>query len=293
VLAALLTAGHEIGAMRRRPESEPALAALGATPVHADFGDPASLRRAVSGCDAIINLATHMPRLDWHAMLPGAWKENDFIRKTGSANLARAAIDAGVAVFIQESFAPAYPDRGDAWIDETVDLAPARYNRSIGDAERAALGFAAAGRRAVILRFGAFYGPDAEQVADLVGSVRKGWAPLPSRPDAFISPVSHDDAAAAVAAALGAEPGVYNVVDDEPLPRSDFYGGLARELAVPPPKIPPAWLASLMGSVGPLLARSQRVSNRKLKMASDWTPAYPSMREGWPATLREMGLAVS
>jgi len=149
----------------------------------------------VAGHDAVINLATHMPRLDWHAVLPGAWAENNRIRTIGSANLARAAAEAGVDIFIQESFAPAYPDCGDKWIDESVPLALARYNRSIADAERAALGFAERRPRGVVLRFGAFYGPDAEQVFDLIGYLRKGWAPLPSRPEAFISPLSHDDAA--------------------------------------------------------------------------------------------------
>jgi hypothetical protein len=37
--------------------------------------------------------------------------------------------------------------------------------------------------------------------------------------------------------------------------------------------------------LGKLLARSQRISNRKLREAVSWRPRYPSVREGWPATL--------
>src|SRR5262249_48191860 len=66
--------------------------------------------------------------------------------------------------------------------------------------------------RGIILRFGAFYGPDALQVEDMVRFVRKGWVPLPGRPESFISPVAHDDAASAVVAVLEAESGFYNVV---------------------------------------------------------------------------------
>jgi hypothetical protein len=48
-----------------------------------------------------------------------------------------AALSVGVKVFVQESFAPAYPDGGDRWIDETRTLAPAAYNRSVMNAEAA------------------------------------------------------------------------------------------------------------------------------------------------------------
>lgn len=40
--------------------------------------------------------------------LPGAWRENDRIRKDGSRILADAAIACGVPGFIQESFALMY-----------------------------------------------------------------------------------------------------------------------------------------------------------------------------------------
>jgi 2-alkyl-3-oxoalkanoate reductase len=39
----------------------------------------------------------------------------------------------------------------------------------------------------------------------------------------------------------------------------------------------------LFGSLGEMLARSVRVSNRKLREECAWVPKYPSMREGWRA----------
>jgi nucleoside-diphosphate-sugar epimerase len=285
----LLARGHQVAAMARSPANAEAIARLGGEPVRVELFGEIALSRAMTGCDAAINLATHIPDSSLAALRPGAWAENDRIRKLGSETLARAATAAGVGVLIQESFAPVYPDRGAAWIDETAPLQPARYNRTVADAERAAHGFSARGGRGIVLRFGAFYGPDAWQVAELIRFIRKGWVPLPARPESFISPVSHDDAASAVAAALAAEAGTYNVVDDRPLPRREFYDLLAAELDVPPPKLPPFWLAPAMGSLVRLLGRSQRISNRKLREATGWAPLYPSVREGWPATLREMG----
>ena len=60
--------------------------------------------------------------------LPWAWRENDRLRRVASATLVDAAISVGVMRFVQESFAPVYPDCGDRWIDETERIAPVRYN---------------------------------------------------------------------------------------------------------------------------------------------------------------------
>jgi nucleoside-diphosphate-sugar epimerase len=102
-------------------------------------------------------------------------------------------------------------------------------------------------------------------------------------PDAFVSSVSHDDAAKAAAAALTIPAGAYNVADDEPVTRRDYSASLARALGLPEPKPFPWWAKPLMGSLGELLSRSERISNRKLKAASNWTPRYRSVREGWPS----------
>src|SRR5262245_39960540 len=112
----LLAAGHEVSALVRSPDRAARLAAVGAKPVLADLFDPSGLRAAVSGHEIVINLATHMPPLDWRAMLPGAWAENDRIRSVGSANLVDAALAARARILIQESFALAYIDFGDSWI---------------------------------------------------------------------------------------------------------------------------------------------------------------------------------
>jgi nucleoside-diphosphate-sugar epimerase len=256
--------------------------------VPVDLFDPHELRQALAGQDAVINLATHIPAMGLRMLLPSAWRENDRLRREAAARLAEAARAAGVRRFIQESFAPAYPDCGERWIGEGVPLAPVRYNRSLVHAEQAALRFTASGGCGVVLRFGAFYGADATQTRALVASLRKGWAPLPGHPEAFVSSLSHDDAAGAVLAALAASAGVYNVVDNEPLRRRDYFDSLAAVLGVRPPRIPPPWTRHLLGSLGRLLARSQRISNRKLRRNCGWAPRYSSAREGWRATLAEL-----
>lgn len=287
VVPILVGTGHDVTAIGRNPEKRAMLERMGAEPVDVDVFAADAIRRAIRGHDAVINLATHMPPSTTRMLLPGAWRENDRIRRTASGILADAATTAGAGWFIQESFAPVYEDGGDQWIDERWPIRPAKYNRTVIDAERSAARFSGRGGTGVVLRFAFLYGPDAFHVRDLIKVVRRGWAPL-FGPDGFTSSVTHDDAATAVVAALGVGPGTYNVADDVPLRRREWIDTLAGALGLRPPKFLPQWLSRVGGSTIELLSRSQRISNRKLRDEAGWGPQYPSVREGWPAVLQEM-----
>ena len=286
----LIAAGHEVTAVGRNPEKRRQLERAGAAPVALDLLSRDDALGAVAGHDAVVNLATHIPP-GMQTLLPWLWRENDRIRQVGSAILTDAARAGGVRRFIQESFAPIYPDRGDRWIDESTPLEPMRFNRSVLDAERSAERFRAAGGTGIVLRFGAFYGSDADHVLDLIKMIRRRWAAMPGPAESFISSVSHDDAASAVVATLDAPAGTYNVIDDEPVTHRDYVGALAAALGAPAPRLPPAWAAQFFGPVGQLLARSRRISTRSLRQATGWQPKYPSVREGWRAVVAELNAA--
>jgi nucleoside-diphosphate-sugar epimerase len=287
----LCRAGHEVTAVGRSPLARKELAHHGAAAVAVDLFDSHAVNRAVAGHDAVINLATHIPHSSVQMFLPWSWRENDRIRRVASRVLVEACIATNIPRFVQESFAPVYPDRGNQWIDETTPIEPVRFNRTVAAAEAAADRVAQSGRIAVVLRFGAFYGPDALQTVELMNWVKRGWAPLPGPADAYMSSVSHDDAATAVVSALTLPSGIYNVVDDEPVTHQAFVESLADVLGVASPKLPPPWATVLFGSLGEILARSLRISNRKLRSASHWTPKYSNVRQGWPAVVAHIGAA--
>jgi 2-alkyl-3-oxoalkanoate reductase len=113
-----------------------------------------------------------------------------------------------------------------------------------------------------VLRFGGFYGHDAFQTTEMIKYIRKGWALLPGSPRAYISSLAHDDAATA-AAALTLPAGTYNAVDDDPMTHRAFVDSLAEALGVRAPKLLPAWITSLFGSLGALASHSLRISNDK------------------------------
>ena len=94
-------------------------------------------------------------------MSRSSWRENDRIRTEGVANLVEAARRNGISRLVRESFALTYPDRADAWIDEQTPIDPAAYSKTVSDAERSVADFCAQGYTGVVLRFAAFYGPDA------------------------------------------------------------------------------------------------------------------------------------
>lgn len=275
----LIQRGHHVTALGRTPEGRAALSAMGAEAVVFDIFDGEAAARAMAGHDTVINLATHIPGSAIRMMFPWSWRENDRVRRDGSSTLVDAALAAGVTRFVQESFAPVYEDAGDRWIDERWPTRPAPYNRTVLAAEASARRFTSAGGTGVVLRFAGFYGPD-PFLRDMLGIVRRGLAPLPGAADAYWSSASHGDAATATVASLDIPAGIYNVCDDEPLMRRAWADALADAAGLPRPKLMPAWMLAMGGKSMALLARSQRMSNARLKSASGWRPRWPSARDG-------------
>jgi 2-alkyl-3-oxoalkanoate reductase len=123
----------------------------------------------------------------------------------------------------------------------------------------------------------------------MVDDLRRRRFPLVGEGTGVWSFVHIDDAAAATAAAVerGA-PGVYNIVDDDPAPVSDWLPALAAAVGAPPPRRVPAWLARpLAGEHGVVLMTEVRgASNAKARRELGWHPAHRSWREGFRTALR-------
>jgi nucleoside-diphosphate-sugar epimerase len=287
VVPALVKAGYEVTAATRSETGAAQLRSMGVESALMDLMDASSVRRAMGKPDLVVNLTTRVPGSTTAMIFPWAWRGNDRVRRTGSANLATAARLAGADCVVQESYAPVYADHGDEWIDERWTVAPARYNRTVLDAEASAAQFTKFGGRGIVLRFANFYGPDSFVTRDMIQSVKRGFSPLLGPPDAYYSSVSHDDAAAAVVEALHLPAGTYNVSDDEPITRAEWLESLAKALGVKPPHMLPHWITMLGGATTQLWSRSQRVSNRKLRELSEWRPAVGCVRDAWPGLLEQ------
>lgn len=283
----LIEAGHEVTGIARSDEKAAALHAQGATPARVGLFDPGALKEAVAGHDVVVNLATHIPSLS-RAALPGAWSENDRIRSEASRNLVDAALATGATRYIQEAISFMYADGGSEWLDEDTPLDLPPLGGSMVDAESHAARFTESGGVGVVLRFGQFYAPEAAHTVAMARMARRRLAPSLGPGDGYVTAIHADDAAAAVVAALAALAGVYNVTDDDPVTRKEFGELVAAAFGKKPPRHIPTAVAKAGGSKASYLMRSHRVSNKRFKDATGWSPRYPSVREGWPVVAAAM-----
>jgi UDP-glucose 4-epimerase len=266
----LLGAGYGVTGVTRSVGGRERLERLGARAVVVDVFDEAALRRAFEGAHAVVNLLTHIPSVDRMADR-FAWEENDRLRTEASAAIARAARAAGVRRLVQESIAFVYADGADAWLEEDARVVGGGVTTSALTAERNARElFDGDG---VVLRFGLFMGCDSGFTRAALQAARRGASTAVGAPGAYRPMLWLDDAAAAIAAALRAPAATYNVADSDPPTNAEIDAALAAAVGV-------GALRPRARQDGPL-ARSQRVSSRRLRDASGWAPRMRAGTEIW------------
>jgi nucleoside-diphosphate-sugar epimerase len=270
----LLAAGHRVAGVTRSVCGGRLLEDIGARPIAADVFDQAAMTTAFAGADAVVNLLTHIPAADRMAT-PGAWDENDRLRREASAVIARAAQAAGARRLVQESLAFVYADGGDAWLDEDAPVVGGGSTSTALTAEANAAELFEGD--SVVLRFGLFIGPDSSLTLANVEDARAGISPSVGRRDAYRPTLWLDDAATAVGAALGAPAGTYNVADDDPPTRGEIDAALAAGVGRDP--LRPA-VEELPPELEPV-ARSQRLSSLRLREAAGWAPQVRGGTDGW------------
>lgn len=277
----LVADGHDVtGVYRSDPERE-WLDGVGARPAKVDLFNPSAVQQAMAGIDTVIHFATSIPPQSAMSKR-SSWVMNDRLRSTATRYLVDAAIRNDVDRFIQQSIAFVYADGGDDWLDESATIEPVwEVLNSALDAEREVRRFRSADRTGVVLRLARLYGPGAAS-HDYIESVRSRSLPVIGKGANYVSSIHVADAATALAAAITAPDGVYNIGDDTPMRSGESLRALAGALSAPEPRRIPGWLASLaLRGAARMLTVSHRVKNEAFKLATGWKPAYPSAAEGW------------
>lgn len=238
--------------------------------IEGDVLDAAACVRAATGCDAVLHLATAIPR----GPKPD-WSMNDRIRMEGTANLLTAARSVDARHYVQQSVVFLYKDGGETWLDEESPIDAPPFLRSAVQME--AMVRESADLEWTILRGGLFYGTGTGTTERLLENVRRGEAVVGPTGDRYVSLIHPRDMASAVVAAVEKAPGgsIYNVVDDEPVRHSDLVRFLADQLDAPAPRVMSESSAGW----------SLRVSNARLRHALGWEPGFPTFREGFRAIL--------
>jgi nucleoside-diphosphate-sugar epimerase len=286
----LVARGHQVTATTRDPDKLGSLEQLGADPVVMDGLDAVSVGEAVATArpDAIVHQMTaisekvdlkHMDR--WFAV-------TNRLRTEGTDHLLAAAEATGVPHVVAQSYASWNGVRQGGWVKseeeplDTYEGTPAEtVMAAVRHVENAVVNAGGAA-----LRFGWLYGPGATD--SLVEPVRKRQFPIVGGGTGHTSWLHLDDAASATVLAVEHKAyGVFNIVDDEPAPVSEWLPYVAELAGAKPPMRMPTWLARpLAGKVAvALMTEGRGFSNAKAKRELGWELRHPSWRQGFEAEL--------
>ncbi|MFF5029442.1 NAD-dependent epimerase/dehydratase family protein [Streptomyces collinus] len=290
----LVARGHQVTATTTSAARLGLVRRLGATGVVMDGLDAESVAEAVAAArpDAVVHQMTaismaHAGKPD--IKHPDRWfAKTNRLRREGTDHLLAAAAATGVPHVVAQGYASWNGIREGGPVkteEDPLDLlegtAAQAGLETLRYAEDAVLRAGGA-----VLRYGAFYGPGA--IDDQVELVRKRQYPLVGRGTGYSSWVHLDDAAGATVLAVERKArGVFNVVDDEPAPASEWLPWLAVCAGAKRPRRVPVWLARLLAGdqAVVMMTEGRGFSNAKAKRELGWEPRHPSWRQGFEEEL--------
>jgi nucleoside-diphosphate-sugar epimerase len=288
----LIQSGHTVVGTTRTPSKAGLLRDLGAEPVVLDGVDLDAVIAAVAAAepDAIVHEMTALSGPFDMRRFAKTFEVTNRLRTEGTDNLVAAARAAGVEKIVAQSYAgwPLARTGGPVKTeDDPFDPDPPKQLRSTMAAIRH-LEKAVRADGGVVLRYGGFYGPLTGMApgAEQWEAVRKRQFPLVGDGGGIWSFAHIDDVAGGTLAALERyTPGeVYNITDDEPAPVREWLPVLAEAMGAKPPRRLPRWVGRLFGEHILVMNTTVRgASNAKAKQALDWTPKWPTWREGFAA----------
>jgi 2-alkyl-3-oxoalkanoate reductase len=283
----LVAAGHEVTATTRTPGKVAQLREAGAKPVVVDGLDREAVIAAVgaAGPEVIVHQMTALAGVRSLRRPDQAGAATNDLRTRGTDNLLAAAARAGTRRVIAQGNSSVYERSGGPVKseDDPLDSRPfPSAARSLAAIKHVDKTVPLEAPEAIVLRYGAFYGPGASEV--LVDAVRRRQLPVIGGGTGIWSFIEITDAAAATLAAVDrGAPGAYNVVDGDPAPVAEWLPYLAKVAGAKPPLRMPAGLERLLAGalVVTQMTSWRGASNEKARNALGWEPRYPSWREGF------------
>jgi nucleoside-diphosphate-sugar epimerase len=284
----LVAAGHEVTATTRTPGKAGQLRAAGATPAVVDGLDRAAVLAAVRAAapEVIVHQMTALADMRSLRNTDRVFAVTNELRTRGTDNLLAAAAEAGTRRVIAQSYTGWTNERSGGPVkteDDPFDsrLVPSAV-RTLAAIKHVEATVPLQVPEGIVLRYGSFYGPGASQI--LLDVLRKRMLPVIGGGTGIWSFIEITDAAAAtIAAVAGGAPGIYNVVDSDPAPVTDWLPYLARVAGAKPPLHVPVWLGRLLAGefVVTQMTTARGSSNEKARKGLGWEPRYASWREGF------------
>ena len=285
----LVARGHHVTATTTTEARLGLLEGFGAEALVMDGLDAQAVGEAVAAAkpDVVVNQMTALSAA--HSGKPDLRHPERFfattnrLRSEGNDHLLAAAEAAGATHFVAQGHASMNGEHAGGWVKTEEDpLWVNEGTKAIAGMEQAVV--AAGG---AVLRDGGFYGPGATD--DQVEMIRKRRYPLVGAGSGYVSWIHLDDAASATVLAVEQQArGVFNIVDDEPAPVSEWLPYLAAVVGAKPPRRVPRWLARLLAGemAVSMVTEGRGFSNAKAKRELGWQLRYPSWRQGFEEAFR-------
>src|SRR3984885_7468392 len=280
VIAEVLERGHSVVGMTTSEARAKNLEGQGAEAVIVDAFDALAVEAALrrSKAEVVIDELTSLPKEQ--SDMPKYAAGDRKLRIEGGGNLFRAAIASGVRRYLQQTSGFFLKAAKGALADESspldVNASPSVAASAQTYTELEARLFSSNAIEGVALRYGFFYGPKTwyypgEAAAKMV---MRQQNPVVGKGEGVSSFVHINDAAIATVASLAAEPGVYNIVDDDPSPQAVWLPAFAKFVGAPkPPHMSEAEVSAIAGEdVVYYATKLSGASNAKAKRVLGWNP---------------------
>lgn len=296
LVEALLNAGHMVAATSHSADALASVEAIGARPVLMDGLDEVSVRDAVLGVqpEVVVNQMTSLaaPSADY-----GTWLEmTNRLRVQATATLMNAAHEAGARRVVAQSASFMTEPRGTGPTDEDFPLyfdAPEPIRTHVHANVAAELRVVGTdGIEGLVLRYGFLYGAGTAigPGGDIATAVEAGRMPIVGEGKGQYPMIHVDDAVSATVHAVHhGEPGIYNIVDDDPARQADWLPFLADLLGgPPPPHISEDEAATQLGTQSVYYGNQLlEATNARARTGLGMQLVYPSWRQGFAEVFAE------
>jgi len=275
VAAHARAAGAQVTAITRNAHAAETIRAQGMDVVVADIVEGRWHDRVPSSPDFVLYCASGGGAgLDGYARSyrQGLATVIDWLKDRGAAS-----------ALVYTSSTSVYPQGGGALVDESSATATPGEDRIgiLAATEQAIMTASKAYARAFILRLSGIYGPQRHALLD---EVRTGC--VSGDPESHLNLIHRDDVVSAIlrsfespTAGVG---GVFNVSDGSPATRGEIAHWVSQQLGLTNPQFTGA-----MRSTRRPMPLDRVILNEKIRRQLDWTPKYPSYREGYRGLFQE------